>query len=59
MNENAEKLQELKLDLERLARDNQEALTLEPTIARPLYQALDEARRRFLNVTEAHAKREP
>lgn len=55
MNENTERLQMLKTDLERLERDHSETLGREGTIARPLHQAADEARRRFKLVTEAHA----
>lgn len=52
MNENVERLRELKADLERLEREHSEALGIEPTIGRPLHQAADEARRKFKTVSE-------
>lgn len=55
MNENTENLSDLKEALEAIEKEHPEALALEPTIARPLHQAADEARRRFRHVTEGHA----
>lgn len=56
MNDNVERLKMLKTDLERLERDHREILDREGTIARPVHQAADEARRRYKHVTEGNAK---
>lgn len=52
MNENTDKLRELKDDLEQMQRFHGEILAKEPTIARPLDQAVSEARRRYKMVGE-------
>lgn len=52
MNQNAEKLMELKNALRSLEREHRDILNLEPTIARPLHVAADEAKRRVIQITE-------
>lgn len=56
MNENVEKLGDLKNDLERLEREHSDILGKESTIGHPLHQAADEARRRYKHVTEGIVK---
>ena len=52
MNENVERLKELKEDLEAIERSHAGILAHEPAIAHPVHQAATEARRRFHQVTE-------
>lgn len=52
MNENAEKLKDLKADLERVQREHMDILSREPKIGHPLDEAADQARRIFKTVNE-------
>lgn len=56
MNENAEKLRELKDNLEAAQELNKEILAKEPTIAHPLDDAVKEARRRFKCIAEGNPR---
>lgn len=53
MSEKTDQFREFKEWLERGMDEHKDAIEREPTVARPLHQAAEEARRRFKCVTEA------